>query len=76
MRKLVSLDPDDLREHSILFSRKTLYDWHHKGIHAEIFVKIGRRLFINYEKYEELVAEAERKSIERARKIRRLREGV
>lgn len=75
MRKLVSLDPKDLKEHSILFSRRTLYDWHHKGKHAEIFVKIGRRLFINYDKYEELIAEAERKALERAEKIRRLKEG-
>ena len=72
--KLVRVEKAELEKHGIPFARKTLYKWHSLGTYPGLLVKLGNRLFINYEKYEELVDNAIQKSLRRAKKTKELRE--
>ena len=74
--RLVRIDERELKEYGIPFTRKTLYKWHCTGIYSEMFVKFGRKLFIDYDKFLELVEASAQKSYQRAKKIKELREGV
>lgn len=52
---LIKVRKEDLEKAGIPYKQKTLYKWHTTNKHPEIFVKIDRSLFINSEKWEELV---------------------
>ncbi len=74
--RLVRIEKDELERYGIPFNRRTFYNWHYRGVHPELFVKIGRKLFIDYDKFLELVEASAQKSYQRAKKIKELREGV
>ncbi len=72
--KLVKIDEKDLKEAGIPFTKKTLYKWHCTGVHPEMFVKFSNKLFVNYDKFEEMVNGAIQKSLKRAEKLKAARE--
>ena len=65
---------DILEAHGIFFSPGTLRRWHCQGINPEIFTKIGGLLFINKNKWDQLVAKKTQAALKRAKKIEKLRE--
>ena len=72
--KLVKIKPEALREAGIPFAQATLYKWHSEGTHPEMFVKFSNKLFVNYDKFEEMVNGAIQKSLKRAEKLNKLKE--
>ncbi len=52
---LVPLTREALEKHGIPFSPWTLRSWRKKRKHSELFVKIGRRVFLVYEAWQKLV---------------------
>ena len=65
-------DEQMLRENGIFFKRPTLYRWCCQGVHPELFVKIGRSLFINLLEWNQLVENAKKKSLLRIRRLKRI----
>jgi hypothetical protein len=53
--KLVSLKKEELAKAGIPLSPNTLYQWHSSGKNPEIFVKIGKRLFIRLDRWREFI---------------------
>jgi len=52
---------------------QTLRRWHCQGINPQIFTKIGGLLFINKDKWDQLVAKKTQAALKRAKKIQQLR---
>jgi len=63
-----------LEAHGIYFAPTTLRRWHCQGINPQIFTKIGGLLFINKDKWDQLVAKKTQAALKRAKKIEKLRE--
>jgi len=62
-----------LEAHGIYFAPGTLRRWHCQGINPQIFTKIGGLLFINKDKWDQLVAKKTQAALKRAKKIQQLR---
>jgi len=60
-------DEEALRQNGIYFKPSTLRKWHHLGQHSEIFIKICSRLFIDLNKWRDLVEKAK---ADRERRLR------
>ena len=72
--KLLPIKRKDILEaHGIFFSPRTLRRWHCQGINPQIFTKIGGLLFINKDKWDQLVAKKTQAALKRAKKIGELR---
>jgi len=52
---LVKLKTEDLHKNGIPFTAQTILNWKRQGKYPHIFAKIGGRVFIVLEKWEELV---------------------
>ena len=52
---LISLKSEELRKAGIPLSKNTFYSWKSEGKYREIFVKLGGRLFLNIDKFWEIV---------------------
>lgn len=63
---LVRLEDEDLKKAGIPFKKGTLYVWHSQKRFPELFVKVGKKVFIskeNWDKFEQkLVKESEKKA--------------
>ena len=64
-------DEKTLRQNGIYFKPSTLRKWHHLGKYPEIFIKLCSRLFIDLDKWRDLVEKA-KADRERDLKSRRL----
>jgi len=59
--ELVPVKSDSaLKEAGIPFTRKTLYSWHSRGRHSELFVRLGGSLFVDVEAFRRWVAKAKK----------------
>ncbi len=67
-------DKELLERHGIYFSPKTLRKWHSIGRHPQIFLKINRRLFIQLEKWQEIVKQKAKESEQRAKRFETLKD--
>ncbi len=72
--KLVKVKREELKDAGIPFTPATLYKWHCEGTHLEMFVKFGNKLFVDYDKFEELIKGAAKKSLKRAEQLKAARE--
>lgn len=61
--------PELLVQNGILFTRKTLAKWHSENTHPEIFLKVSGRVYIDLERWEEMLKRAEEKRDEKASRI-------
>ena len=61
MAKLVRLKKDELEKAGVPFSPSTLYHWHSRGRYPGLFVKIGRSVFLDLRKWQELVGRSRSK---------------
>ena len=52
---LISIKNEELRKAGIPLSRNTFYAWSSRGKYKEMFVKLGGRLFIDTDKFWEIV---------------------
>jgi len=55
MANVIPLKEDELQKAGIWFKPMTLYRWHSTGEHKELFVKLGRRLLIDVDRYNEWI---------------------
>lgn len=39
----------------IPFATKTLYKWHHTGQYPKMFIKMGRRLFVDVDMFQKII---------------------
>lgn len=59
MPKLIPVrDEKLLIENNILMTPRTLREWHHKRRFPEIFVKVGGKLFVDLNEWENIVMAA------------------
>ncbi len=72
--RLIKIKREELRDAGIPFTPATLYKWHCEGTHLEMFVKFGNKLFVDYDKFEEMVNGAIQKSLKRAEQLNKLKE--
>ena len=52
---LVPLRDEELRKAGVPLSCKTLYKWHAQQKYPELFVKLGRKLFLVRESFDKLI---------------------
>ena len=62
-----------LEKANIHYTRPTLYRYHCEGIMPEIFTKVGRKLFIIKERWDEKVSESIIQTDKRTEKIKELK---
>ncbi len=54
-KKLIPIRQSELEKHDIPFKPNTLYFWHSQGKYKEIFVKVAGKLFVDEDKFWEMV---------------------
>ena len=74
MRLIPVARKDLLEENGIYYSQNTLYKMHSIGERPELFIKVGRKLFIIKERWDEYLSQALEETDKRAEKIRELRD--
>jgi len=53
--KLLPLKDTVLEAHGVPFKAKTLYTWRCRGKHPQLFAKVGGRVFLNYDAFQEWI---------------------
>ena len=72
--QLIQINEESLRKAGIPFKVKTLYRFKSVGKYPELFTKIGGRLLIIEERWDELVDQAIIKTDKRVAKLKDLKE--
>ncbi len=70
LKNLIPLKDDELKKAGIPYSAKTLYRWHSQGIYPSIFIRIGRRVFLNKRQFAKKLLEFEQEAIRREKALK------
>ena len=50
--RLIKIEKEKLEDAGVPFTKSTLYVWHSRGQHPELFVKLGKRLMLNLDEFD------------------------
>ncbi len=72
--ELIPITRRDLLESAgIFYTKNTLYKMHSVGDRPELFIKVGRKLFINVREWKKYLEQEEKRAQARAEKIKELK---